>query len=287
MHCATCGTDSEDSARFCSQCGTPLVAEASSPHTAASNSAPHPSADRPSRSNPFSDFYAAQPEPETLRRSLVIGLSLLLAGVFALTLALYRHHKTGEIAELAKAAIPPAVQAASTMPQDEIAACPDGTRYCTGETGSLKDSSCPPAQSFWAHYSSDGGKTWQRAGCFSDEAQAKAGLQQTLGISIPEISQPVASASPARTTKQESSAKSTSLPAKSRKFQSETAAPGFHAKFKGPFGIVLEERNYPSAEMRDRAEQLWQHEHKLLEPDGSINTRYITPKPKTGLIPGH
>ncbi|GBG13743.1 uncharacterized protein NMK_1294 [Novimethylophilus kurashikiensis] len=287
MHCATCGTDSEDSARFCSQCGTPLVAETASQHKASSSSTPHPSSDSPPRSNPFSDFYAAQPEPETLRRSLVIGLSLLLAGAFALTVALYRHHKTGEIAELAKVTIPPANKTASTTPQDEIAACPEGIRYCVGGNGSVKDPSCSPAQPFWAHYSTDGGKTWQRAGCFSDEAQAKAGLQQALGISVPEISGPMVNTAPGKTAEQESSAKVTSLPAKSRKTQPGTTATAYHAKFKGPFGIVLEERNYSSAEMRDRAEQLWQHEHKLLEPDGSINTRYVTPKPKTGLIPGH
>lgn len=59
------------------------------------------------------------------------------------------------------------------------------------------------------------------------------------------------------------------------------------AIFRRIFGIVVTERSYPTEEMKQRALDLWTREQKILEPNGSINTKYVL-KPETfSPIPGH
>lgn len=59
------------------------------------------------------------------------------------------------------------------------------------------------------------------------------------------------------------------------------------AVFRRIFGIVVTERSYPSEAMKQRALDLWAREQKILEPDGSITTKYAL-KPETfSPIPGH
>ena len=60
----------------------------------------------------------------------------------------------------------------------------------------------------------------------------------------------------------------------------------FQAMFQGAFGRVVEKRSYPSEEMKLRALGLWAAEWKILEPDGTINEKYVV-KPKFNPLLGH
>lgn len=61
------------------------------------------------------------------------------------------------------------------------------------------------------------------------------------------------------------------------------------AEFKRMFGLRVETRAYPNAEMRDRATEQWKQEGSILEPDGTT-TMIDNYKPvettKSGLLPG-
>ena len=55
----------------------------------------------------------------------------------------------------------------------------------------------------------------------------------------------------------------------------------YEAKFKGVFGITIEERLYPTEEMRENALELWASERKILEPDGTINEKHVVKQPES------
>lgn len=57
--------------------------------------------------------------------------------------------------------------------------------------------------------------------------------------------------------------------------------------FKRFFGPEVERRTYSSESMKLRAQWLWDTEAKILEPDGSINTKYALKPASFSPIPGH
>jgi hypothetical protein len=72
-----------------------------------------------------------------------------------------------------------------------------------------------------------------------------------------------------------------------KNIQAGTDENGYVAKFKGAFGKVVERRSYPTEEMRQQALDLWHRELKILEPDGSINDKYVPKKQGFCPIPGN
>jgi len=62
---------------------------------------------------------------------------------------------------------------------------------------------------------------------------------------------------------------------------------GYKVAFKVGFGQLVETRTYPSKQMRNRALELWTLEQKILEPDGTVNDRYVLKENEFSPIPGH
>ena len=61
----------------------------------------------------------------------------------------------------------------------------------------------------------------------------------------------------------------------------------YPANFNLALGVIVETRTYPSKKMKQRAMELWASEKKILEPDGSINDKYVLKKSDFSPIPGH
>ena len=61
----------------------------------------------------------------------------------------------------------------------------------------------------------------------------------------------------------------------------------YQANFNLALGVIVETRTYPSKKMKQRAMELWATEKKILEPDGSINDKYVLKKSDFSPIPGH
>ncbi|HSI23725.1 MAG TPA: hypothetical protein VK959_11945 [Methylophilaceae bacterium] len=66
-----------------------------------------------------------------------------------------------------------------------------------------------------------------------------------------------------------------------------TPEASYPATFNLALGVIVETRKYPSKEMKQRAMKLWAAEKKILEPDGSINDKYVLRKSDFTPIPGH
>lgn len=62
---------------------------------------------------------------------------------------------------------------------------------------------------------------------------------------------------------------------------------GYKVAFKVGFGQLAETRTYPSKQMRNRALELWTLEQKILEPDGTVNDKYVLKEAEFSPIPGH
>ena len=62
---------------------------------------------------------------------------------------------------------------------------------------------------------------------------------------------------------------------------------GYKVAFRVGFGQLAETRTYPSKQMRNRALELWTLEQKILEPDGTVNDKYVLKKAEFSPIPGH
>lgn len=62
---------------------------------------------------------------------------------------------------------------------------------------------------------------------------------------------------------------------------------GYKVAFKVGFGQLVETRTYPSKQMRNRALELWTLEQKILEPDGTVNDKYVLKEDEFRPIPGH
>ena len=62
---------------------------------------------------------------------------------------------------------------------------------------------------------------------------------------------------------------------------------GYKVAFKVGFGQLAETRTYPSKQMRNRALELWTLEQKILEPDGTVNDKYVLKEAEFRPIPGH
>jgi len=57
--------------------------------------------------------------------------------------------------------------------------------------------------------------------------------------------------------------------------------------FRTAFGLVsVEKRTYPNAEMKNKAIKMWDNGQRLLEPDGSINEKYMVKPKDSNEIPG-
>lgn len=304
MQCRQCGTESAEPFKFCAHCGHPFLPEpdtkqdGASPDNAhlAGNEHTQQESDHSLRLNPFSDFYSPQPEISGWHRGLLIVMTMIVILGAAASAAYYFGHRKYEIAELAKLhTSAPAALAPSTLKADEIFPCPSTMPFCIGGTASkIKDPVCVEAKPVWAHYSEDGGTTWKRAGCYATEAEARQGLSNVLGLAESATDKKPASQKNVETKSEKkvvTQAQVAQLPKHTippAQHDAEHAPKGYHVSFKGPFGITVEKRTYPTEQMRQQALDLWDREKKILEPDGSINDKYVLrSKPVSGLIPGH
>lgn len=67
----------------------------------------------------------------------------------------------------------------------------------------------------------------------------------------------------------------------------EEPSSGYKVAFKVGFGQLAATRTYPSKQMRNRALELWTLEQKILEPDGTVNDKYVRKEAEFSPIPGH
>lgn len=74
---------------------------------------------------------------------------------------------------------------------------------------------------------------------------------------------------------------------KPTKPQKSKPADDLTVNFKTAFGLVsVEKRTYPNLEMKQKAIKMWDNGQRLLEPDGSINEKYMVKPKDTILLPG-
>lgn len=76
-------------------------------------------------------------------------------------------------------------------------------------------------------------------------------------------------------------------PAQAEKDTKEEPFSGYKVAFRVGFGQLAETRTYPSKQMRNRALELWTLEQKILEPDGTVNDKYVFKEDEFNPIPGH
>lgn len=172
--------------------------------------------------------------------------------------------------------------------------CPSGLPFCIGGAGKLKDAVCPADKPIWAHYLDNDG-LWKRAGCYAAEADARSGLSVLLGSNTPTLA---AQDAPQSGPKTESSPRLDSAAKQKHTPRVEDTEPKhidsksgslaeFTVSFELAFGIVVESRTYPTLQMKRKALDLWKRERKILEPDGTINEKYVLRPQSPGPIPGH
>lgn len=178
---------------------------------------------------------------------------------------------------------------------DPEAPCAVGLSACVRSSADTTiDPGCPVYKAIWAYYSSDKGVSWKRAGCYATEIDANKGLnaarlaaaalakkQAEPMLSAKTPTETVPAMMPANPGTVAKPAVEAHVPVPAAK-----AGEDYPVKFKGAFGMTVETRTYRSAEMKQKAQELWDKERKLLEPDGSINTRHVQPQ-TSGVIPGH
>lgn len=76
-------------------------------------------------------------------------------------------------------------------------------------------------------------------------------------------------------------------PAKVVKPEKNKATEDLTVNFRTAFGLVsVEKRTYPNAEMKHKAIKMWDNGQRLLEPDGSINEKYMVKPKDSSEIPG-
>jgi len=178
---------------------------------------------------------------------------------------------------------------------DSAAPCPPGQFSCfrTGSDTKL-DPQCPSYKSVWAYYSSDKGIHWMRAGCYATEIDAAKGIS-AANSQAERTRKLVENATAKRAADQaNTNTAPVAVPAPTPEshtpptpIPSANEGAGFEAKFKGAFGLTVEKRTYRTAEMKQKALNLWDKERKLLEPDGTINEKYTIQPQSSGMIPGH
>lgn len=319
MYCRKCGTESEKTSTFCLHCGALLSASAGDTEaheelsrsiaTPGVHSSPASAAEQPPQAsedassakpnhgaahsiNPFSGFYPSRGETSVLSKLFFVALGIVaILGVTGVT-AFYFSQRNDEIAEITKLpASAPTAKPSETSKTDFIFPCPSEMPFCIGAAASkIKDPTCNEDKPVWAHYSEDDGVTWKRAGCYATEAEARQGLSNILGIATPDVQKSTVAVQKAPETKREKPAvRQNHLHSVAPPTPEDNDSPKkYHANFKGPFGIIVEKRTYPTEEMKKKALALWGSERKILELDGSINDKYVLRQPQTsGPIPGH
>jgi hypothetical protein len=76
-------------------------------------------------------------------------------------------------------------------------------------------------------------------------------------------------------------------PAKVAKSEKTKVSEDLTVNFRTAFGLVsVEKRTYPNAEMKHKAIKMWDNGQRLLEPDGSINDKYMVKPKDSNAIPG-
>lgn len=82
-----------------------------------------------------------------------------------------------------------------------------------------------------------------------------------------------------------STASQVAEPAKATQNDASSQTKPVSCEFRKFASGVVERRTYPSAEMCDQAQKMWRDGFRLLEPDGSINEKYVIRK-EPARIPG-
>lgn len=179
---------------------------------------------------------------------------------------------------------------------DPNAPCAVGLTACVRSSADTTvDPDCPAYKPIWAYFSNDKGMSWKRAGCYATEIDANKGLSNArlaaTALAKKQAEQALAAKTPPEPTPAPLPA--AAAPAAPKPTVEAALPPSagktgeiYQVKFKGAFGMTVETRTYHSAEMKQKALELWDRERKLLEPDGSINTKHVQPQ-TSGVIPGH
>lgn len=216
------------------------------------------------------------------------------------------------------------VQSTESVPEeigvllDPNAPCLPNVFLCVGGVSdNVRDPGCLYDKQIWAYFSNDKGKTWNSAGCYATEAEATKGVTEARRLAAlkppkaesksadavekvkseqlkaDKVKKTAADKHDGNSTEQAQQASPAgggqdTPPAPAVPSHTPTKAASYHVQFKGAFGLViLEERHYPNPEMKQKALELWDSDQKILEPDGSINEKYVIKQPKAVGIPGH
>lgn len=118
-------------------------------------------------------------------------------------------------------------------------------------------------------------------------AQTMAALDKAIAPSEPATTEPAVETAPAMPDSEITPIRRPEKPSRHAR-RTHSANGGMHTvSFKRFFGPEVERRTYSSESMKLRAQWLWDSEAKILEPDGSINTKYTLKPASFSPIPGH
>jgi len=325
MLCSQCGADNSDGAVLCHHCKSPLQASIGQSATAkngdtAKNTKPKLGNTLLTGLGMFVGFaigmggyyiYSLQDDPATpiitMPEPIAKRIEVPLPGTAPVSEAM-----PAEAEQTAPAETPAENDSnteVATVLVDPTAPCPSKTFSCVGgASDNIKDASCVTDKPVWTYFSADKGVTWTSAGCYATEDEARIGLSEARKLAfLKPTKQEPKPAELVEKTKNETAKKQANdkhenhvaeqKPAANAEAHEElpvsqpsyTTAAGtsYKAQFKGAFGLILmEERHYPTAEMKQKALDLWDKKQEILEPDGTINDKYVVKQPKAGGIPG-
>jgi len=325
MLCGQCGADNRDGAALCHHCKNPLQASTGQSATAKPSDTTKNSKSGLGKTlltglGMFVGFaigtggyyvYSVQDDPATpiitMPEPIAKHIEAPLPGTAPVSEAAPAE------AEQTAAAETPAENDSNTevatVLLDPTAPCPSKTFSCIGGVSdNIRDVSCVADKPIWTYFSADKGVTWTSAGCYATEDEARTGLSEARKIAFlkptkqePKPAELVDKAKNEMAKKQANDKHENHVaeqkPATNTEAHEElavsqpsyTTAAGtsYKAQFKGAFGLILmEERHYPTAEMKQKALELWDKKQEILEPDGTINDKYVVKQPKAGGIPG-
>lgn len=228
---------------------------------------------------------------------------------------------------VAPVAEPEPVAPPPTPEVNPLAPCPAKIYACFGAlANNIIDPTCPVYKPVWAYLSKDEGANWLKVGCYATEIDAEKAIdkahkgmlladkqsKEKAKTDLPvvatnaEVKRAHKAAEEHKTKPEEHKSKPENKTASEVTPVSEAEPPmhehavpepeksasgaqkGYVAQFKGGLGFVsVASRTYPTEEMKKKALDMWDKDMRILEPDGTINEKYMLKKPSAMPMPGH